>query len=167
MAERFFRIKKGSETHKKLVNCREQNNKFRELMKKFLPEHGIETDAYYVSFDRLMIEPTEADVIKFKKFMMANGKEFKKSSIQNKEYIAAIKESGIDTRAVSGLSLWEYGVHLNSGGSYRNFKDESTDTFYLSIDAKNPNESYNITEDAEEIKGSEFYMILEKVKESK
>lgn len=166
MQERFYRIKKESKTHKKLANAKKQKKKMREFMKNFLQANGFETDRYYVNNSRLMLDLTEHDSDKFKDQIMKDGKTFKKNSALNRSYLEEVKKNDIDVSATRGLDLWDYECFICNGARYRQFEDEETGTFYLSI-APETDEPFNITNDAEEIKGSEFFVVLERVKDNK
>ncbi len=166
MQERFYRIKKESKIHKKLANAKKQKKKMREFMKNFLQANGFETDRYYVNNSRLMLDLTEHDSDKFKDQIMKDGKTFKKNSALNRSYLEEVKKNDIDVSAAIGLDLWDYECFIFNGAQYRQFEDEETGTFYLSI-APKTDEPFNITNDAEEIKGSEFFVVLERVKDNK
>lgn len=159
MVTKFYKITNGSETHKKLENCIEQNRKLNEFMGKFMIDNGFETKAFYLA-NTLIIDPTEADIEKFKEQLMKDRKYFKKNSKLNKAYIEGIKENDIDIFAARGLDLWDYGARIHGGASYRQWIDEKTGIFYLEITPKK-DEVYNITSDAVEIKGSEYYQAYE------
>jgi len=177
--ERSFIATKESkyniDLHKYMVLVEQQ----RKFVKKFFIDKGIETTAYLVGGDgfmnrpfneyemksiRLSIEPSENDLINFKKILCKPNKNhglctFKKNSSISKEF----SQKCVDEQTVINLyspRISDYFESLGYNGcSYTQFKYD--DNLYIKIDSEYLGDS-DTPEGFNEIKLSDFYIAKEK-----
>lgn len=162
--ERFFKIKKDYCIYKDYFEWWNNLEIQKEAWKKFKAMVGIESD--YVAFnENLIFVPTENDVIKFGRFLckgdLGNGaKQVKRTSTLQKDWINFIKNNNVKLLHKPNI-VFDFPM----GGRVRSRLFHYGEDLYCSVDVET-NVEYEVPEGYEEIKGSEFYKIMEKIEES-
>ena len=157
--EKFFIVKDGSALHRDYwawKNNIVENNK---IISDFLERHGIEATKYIDAKDRIGILPTDQDKKVFEKqftqTLYGNGlRIFKKNSAVGRAWM---KQAEGMTFLHKPFPTW-YNHCLIGKSSSRLF--DHNGILYCSIQA----ETVSVTADIfQEIKGSEFYKIMEEI----
>lgn len=120
--EKFFTVKEDSKLYTDYFEHEESQKKAVELYHEFAKEVGIECTGFVPSNYRLIIKPTENDLVNFKEFFFKkcfdNGlKEFRKSSPICKKWIETVKSA----RILSKPMLCCYGFMFSGRCSERLF----------------------------------------------
>jgi hypothetical protein len=157
--EKFYTINKDIDLYREYFQYWNDANKLNRIVKKFLPEQGIESDQYYSNGNGLWIVPTDNDKVKFAKQLSKKEesqglRQFKANSNINKSWNLVLD---------GFIPTWKPIVQFYFGGGrgarYRLFHKE--DILYCSFEApydfKNP-------EGFTEMSGSEFYKVIEECK---
>ena len=159
--ERFFRVKRGSKVDITMRAEKENCKKFFDFYEKFREEHGIQSKQVYIS-SNLGIGATHEDIEKFGAQLKQDKQWFRKNSHINKKYQEGLKESGINIDLARGLGAWGYGVMAMGRYSTTKMYDEANDTYYFRYDGNEDDLQFH-EDDFEEIKGSEWYTIKERI----
>ena len=159
--ERFFIVNPDSKFYKVYKEYRENRNMVNKLIRDFFKTAGIETSGYFCTNQELYIEPTATDSKKFAAQLCAGSNEyglrrFKKRSEINTAWIGYISDLTIISRPY--LFMYLEGLH----GGARLFFDD--DTLYCSGDME---EDAAPPDGVTEIKGSEFFAVIEKLEAEK
>ena len=155
--EKFFVVKKESNLYVEYFDFIKMSDRLNDEFKKFAIENGIKSTRYYQTADRLCIEQTKEDRLKFSQMLVANSDtDFKKSSKICKDWVSICKKNEIKTPREPSL-IFYINSHSNKY-SQRLFHID--DVLYGSFDNK-IDLDFNLGKDFEELKGSEFYKILE------
>lgn len=157
--ERFFTINPDSEFYKAYKAYRENRKVVNKRIKEFFKISGIESHGYFCTSQQLFIEPTAYDSKKFAIQLCVgcyeNGlRRFKKRSEINQKWVNFISDMEIMDRPY--LFIYLKGLR---GGS-RLFFDGNT--LYCSGDME---EGAPAPDGVTEIKGSEFFAVIEKLEE--
>lgn len=160
MIEKFFKLKNDGKLYKDFIEYAEEADIEKKQMKIFLNENGIKTKQYGEWLGCLCIVPTSEDMENFEKQLKKdslNGiaKSFKKNSKINKKYIEFTK----DFKKLRRPEVWMY--MKNFIGSVRTEVKsigEDAETIIMKLTTEH---EYEITDIAEEIKASEYYLLLE------
>lgn len=154
--ERFYIVTPESELYDEYEKYWSDANTMNEIVKEFMPEHHIETTSYYADGDSLWIVPTKSDDEKFKTQLIKNSdsnglRKFKANSKIGKAWVARL--NGFRPKRKPFVQFY---FTARSGGGYRVFKHNGMLYCSYSCDSDflNP-------EGFTEIKGSEFYKIME------
>lgn len=160
--EKFFIVKEGSRLHTDFWEWRRSVTENNEIVKKFFAEHGIEAAQYYINTTVLGIVPTDKDKEVFEKQLTKNHQNeqglrlFRKNSVIGKAWLSQAAGMKILHKP---FPTW-YNAHLIGRSSSRLFDHKGV--LYCSISADN----VKMQEDTfEEIKGSEFFRIIEEVED--
>lgn len=130
----------------------EKFNNIFDIMQK---EFGIETTRYYPTLDMFGIDPTPADLEKFKSDMKKEKEFFKKNSKQSKRWVELIKEHNITCNHVPEMT-WDY---IDIGcGRVRSSVVEIKSVIYGTLEY---DKDFVLPEGFNEIKASEYHRILE------
>lgn len=156
--EKFYQAMKESRLYKDYMEyraCRETSIK---IARGIFERHGVETKVFALAGWCLAIKPTENDRIKFstqlkKKAEKYGFVDFKKSSPILKEWLELSK--GITFHGNPARTMWEY---FKAPGRMRVRLFSLDGVVYCSVEAQG-----NIEPDdaLEEIKGSEFFQVIE------
>lgn len=161
--EKFYTIPKTHSLAKDYKSFQQNMSKINNLYIEFAKENGIETTTAFAIADRLEIEPTKNDIVNFKSHFLSGyvGK-FKKTSPLCKKWIALCKENKLTNHKLTKPFVSFYFDRLFERNSYRLFIHNDTlyCWFECSSDFDNPNGFI-------EIKGSEFYKVLEEANSQK
>ena len=162
--EKYFEVKQNSDFYKKYFDFVNMSDKVNELFKKFAKDNDIETKEYYQNTERLIIIPTQADIIKFKGMFVQNSDtDFKKTAPICKSWVNLCKENGLTSPRKPTL-LWDSSCKLGSySTSSRLF--HIGEKVYGSIDNK-CNADIKLTDEFIEMKASEFWKIIEDEEEN-
>lgn len=159
--EKFYTVNEGSSLHKAYwdwVNHFDSNKKISE---DFLKEFGIEATSYCPDVTVLGIVPTENDKIRFLKQLCSKDTDgglrfFKKNSVVNREWV---KRAARLKSVHKPLPAW---YNKYSGRSSSRLFDHNG-ILYCSFSAERiemPTDTFT------EIKGSEFYRIMEEIEQT-
>lgn len=179
--EKFFIATESSKCFKDFKIYIENCNKHREFINKFFSEKGIDGNKYYVHGDgfvnkpfdkyskdeiRLEVEPTENNLIKFKKMLCkVNGHElcgFRKNSAITKEFADRCIEEKIiinlyGPRINDYFKSLEYGMY-----GCRTQRLLKENCIYIKIESEYLKDG-DIPKGFTEIKASEFYRVIEEI----
>lgn len=155
--ERFFIVNKDSQLHKDYFNYLEDGKRVGAAFGELREQFGIETNEFYPYKDRMVIVPTENDCEKFEKLMKKTSLgEFKKASEPTKAWIEKVK----DIEHMNSPRLLSYFPLLGRRWTEKLFAYDGK--VYCSIDA---NADFETPDFVTEIKGSEFYKVIEECEE--
>lgn len=155
--EKFFIVKKDSQLHTDYFSYLEDRKKVGAAFNELREQFGIETHEFYPFKNSLVIVPTENDVEKFINLMKKTSRgEFKKTSEQHKAWVEKVK----DIERMGSPKLMFYFPLLGKRWSERLF--EYNGKVYCSIDA---DVDFEAPDFVTEIKGSEFYKVIEEFEE--
>lgn len=156
--ERFFIVKQDSQLYKDYFRYLEDGKKLIAAFNELREQFGIETCKFYPDKERLIIVPTKNDAEKFKNLMKKTSYgEFKKASEHHKAWVEKVK----NIEHMRSPRLLYYFPLLGKRWSERLF--EYNGKVYCSIDA---NVDFKIPDFVTEIKGSEFYKVIEESEEN-
>lgn len=162
--ERFFKIKKDYYIYKDYFEWWNNLKVQKEAWKKFKSMVGIESD--YVAFnENLIFVPTENDVIKFGRFLSkvdlgSGAKQVKRTSTLQKDWANFIKNNNVKLLHKPNI-VFDFAID----GQIKTRLFHYDEDLYCSVDIGSETE-YKVPKGYEEIKGSEFYKIMEKIEES-
>lgn len=155
--EKFFIVKQDSQLYKDYFSYLEDRKKVGAAFNELREEFGIETNEFYPYKDRMVIVPTENDCEKFEKLMKKTSfGEFKKTSEPHKAWVEKVK----DIEHMSGPRLLYYFPLLGNKWTERLFEHDGK--VYCTINA---NADFETPDFVTEIKGSEFYKVIEEYEE--
>ena len=163
MGERFFKVKKEHYIYKNYFEWlkfgKDISKVFEELQKKV----GLETTNFSPS-EGLIIIPSKNDLLKFEKDLTKKEypggfRSFKKTSTIQKEWNKLLKENNIKIIHKPSI-VWDFNYGV---GRFRTRLFHYKDELYCSIETEHL--SKEVPEGYEEIKGSTFYKIMEKIEE--
>lgn len=158
--EKFYIVTTESDLYDGYMKYKENIPVVNEVAKFIMQKYGVETLTYAATNDYLYIEATKDDVIKFGKQLKNptdnNLYAFKKSSEIGKEWVLTLKEKDITV-----LRKPMVGMYFSTIGKSRSRLFDIDGTVYATYD--NDGEFKNPI-GFQEIKGSEFYKIIEDVK---
>jgi hypothetical protein len=164
--EKFFIVTDKSELFEDYFNYRNNIKDVNEAYGEFKNVHNITTKSYCPTSDKLYIEPTESDLKQFETQFSKNDKihylySFKKNSHIGKEWINFVNSKKIKIYHKPFL-----GRYLDFWGPYRSRLFDVDKVVYCSIEYDGEM-NIPIPKGFEEIKGSEFYKVIEneKIKE--
>lgn len=162
--EKFFTINEGSQLYEDYWNWRNNIKSNNEIVSAFLKEHDIETHLYCPGKDFLGIVPTERDKEKFGNQLRTGETNeglrfFKKNSTIGKAW----KEHGEKLKFLHKPSPSWYNRFVVGRSSSRLF--DYNGILYCSIEAEDIDVSDNSA--FTEMKGSEFYKIMEEISDDK
>lgn len=182
MVEKFYKINNGSLV--KEIKCyQEETKKRNQLIREFFDKHGIEGHAYYISANgfcnsafkdelkhniRLCIEPENANKFseQLKKYSLCpDTVEFKKSSKVLKDFQNECVKRSIIINLMR-VDIGQYFRELGLGGFSTGGVHEKEGFYYLKITTLKFNSITPKYDGFEEIKGSEYYSILESLKDN-
>lgn len=156
--EKFYRAEKDSRLHKDYMQYRVCREKAIEIAREIFERHGVETKDFALAGWGLAIRPTDNDRIKFftqlkKKAEKDGFVDFKKSSPILKEWLELSKDLTFSRNP--GRTMWNY---FKDTGRMRVRLFSLDGVVYCSVEAQGDIEP----DDAlEEIKGSEFFQVIE------
>lgn len=159
--EKFFRVKHGSKVDTTMRAEKTERKKFFEFYEKFREKHGIQAKEVYIA-NNLGIGATVEDIEKFGSQLKMDKQWFRKNSHINKEYQEGLKEHGIKIDLARGVGAWGYGVMAMGRHTTTKMYDEENDTYYYAYDGNEDDLQFH-EDDFEEIKGSEWYAIKERI----
>lgn len=155
--ERFFVVNKDSEFYTAYKKYKENRKTVNERIKEFFANAGIETHEYFCTNQQLQIVPAASDIERLGNQLCAkcseNGlRRFKSQSKINRAWVSYISDMEIMDRPY--LFIYLKGLH----GSSRLFFDG--DTLYCSGEM---DDGATAPDGVTEIKGSEFFAVIEKM----
>lgn len=162
--ERFFKVT-NSTLGKDYVEFRENGVKINELFENLTKEFNISANQYYASNNRVAIVPEEDDAEKLKSYLSKNDRNgdlifFKKSSKVVKRWKEILKENNIEV-----LTKPYPGLYFTIFGSFSSRLFRWKDEIYFSLSGIDGYiEKLILLEGMEEMKGSEFYKVMEETK---
>ena len=164
--ERFFIVKENSPFFRQFVAYEEFVDKSCKVFSAFAEQMGMDKSTkFYPDPDQLGIIPMGKDKETFEPHFTKAVKDgglrlFRKNSIINSQWQAAAKKAGLQfVRRPS--PCWDLDLHFR--GSFRMF--EHNGKLYLSLET--PAElGAKVHDDLTEIKGSEFWRIIEEIEEA-
>lgn len=161
--ERFYEVLPECFLFDKYFEWRKDGQATNDTVREFAHTHGIESKEYYATEERLYIVPTKKDKDTFSAQLKKNvdGSTglvgFKQSSDVNKSWVKAVKAAGIKClhkpHPAFLLGIW-------GKGTTRLFDFDTK--LYMSIDV---NVDFENPKNCVEMKGSEFYKIVEDAEE--
>lgn len=155
--EKFFIVKQDSQLYKDYFSYLEDRKKVGAAFNELREEFGIETHEFYPYKDCLTIVPTKNDAEKFKNLIKKESFGiFKKTSEPSKAWMEKVK--GIEH--MNSPRLLYYFPLLGKRWSERLFEYDGK--VYCSISA---NVDFETPDFVTEIKGSEFYKVIEECEE--
>lgn len=155
--EKFYIVPKDSELGIEYNKFLSLVNKITTLYKEFVKDKFIHTSSFYPMVTRLWIDADEVDMKIFANDFLADtpGK-FKARSPLNKEWVSLCKENGLTKNAHKPYVPFYFSFGC-AKCSWRLF--DLNDVIYCTFSTEN---SFSAPDDIVEIKGSEFYKIIEK-----
>lgn len=160
--EKFYRAQKDSRLHKDYMEYRSCREKSIEIARGIFERHGVETKNFALAGWCLAIKPTDNDRIKFsaqlkKKAAKDGFVDFKKSSPICKEWLELSKDLTFPIKP--SRVMW---VYFKDSGRMWTRLFSLDGVVYCSVEAQGDIEP----DDAlEEIKGSEFFRVIEEYEE--
>lgn len=159
--EKFYIIQEGSRLHTDYWRWKDSISVNNRIVNDFFKRYRIEATQYWISNNQIGIMPTENDENKFEnqftKYASENGLYlFKRNSVVGKDWIRQAENMKIYHKP---FPSW-YNSYLTGRSSSRLFDHKGI--LYCSISAEKINVENN---GFQEIKGSEFYKILEEIME--
>lgn len=157
--EKFFIIREGTKLHSDYWEWKNSISKNNEIVVDFFEKYGIDAIKYYISHNRIGIIPTMADKEKFENQFTKYDTEddlrwFKRNSIIGKAW----NKQAINMKILHKPSPSWYSLKFVDRCSSRLF--DHNGILYCSISAENVEMQSDIFQ---EIKGSEFYAIIEEI----
>lgn len=157
MANKYFRIKEGSELYKDYFAYESDKKKIVAAFNEVREKYGIETHGFYPSKKYFRIVPTENDDKKFADLLKkTNYGEFKRNSEISKAWIELAK----DIEHMNKPKLIFYFRELGHHWKERIF--DINGVLYCSIESDG---EVSVQDFSEEMKASEFYKIIEEYEE--
>lgn len=158
--EKFYIVNKDTELYKDYFDWKANMKAFNEKAIEFLDKWGIEATQYVPRKTELIIDPTENDEVKFKEDFTRREyeglKQFKVRSDIGKAWVEHIKDMSILSRPTLFLYFRET---LNCSSRLFHIQDE----LYCTLESKG---EFGNPKGLTEIKGSEFYKIIEEYEAS-
>lgn len=160
--EKFYIITEESNIYKKYFDYNQNIKDVNEIVKSVMENSGMETTNYSIGDGYFVIYPTQNDVIKFRSMLKKDAdidstSEFKKSSKIYKEIFSKLDDVNLK---VLGKPYVPFNSNIRISGKTSSRLFDYNGKLYCSIDAKEQNE-FNNPDKFIEIKGSEFYKIME------
>ena len=160
--EKFYTVNEGSSLYKDYWDWRNNIEPNKKIVTDFFSEFGIEAFLYHPGSTRIGIVPTENDKTKFAKQLCSKETNeglrfFKRNSAINKEWV----KRAANLKNVSKPSPVWHNKYMGQSSS-RLF--DHSGVLYCSFSA---NQIEMPTDTFTEIKGSEFYKILEEIENGK
>lgn len=155
--EKFFIVKQNSQLYKDYFSYLGDRKKIGAAFNELREEFGIETHDFYPYKESLVIVPTKNDSEKFKNLIKKTSfGEFKKNSEPHKAWVDKVK----DIEHINSPRLLYYFPLLGKRWSERLFEHDGK--VYCSIET---NVDFEMPDFVTEIKGSEFYKVIEECEE--
>lgn len=167
MSERFFEIEKEYCVYKEYFEWLENLKIFKIKWQQFKMLEGIESDSVGISQD-LIIVPTQNDLNKFGRFLCKDifnggGRKFKKTSLIQKDWEKFIENNNVKLLRKPEIFFDFSKFNGIFGGRISTRIFHYQDKLVCSVNLENSLDNYEPPEGYKEIKGSEFFTILEKV----
>jgi len=162
LLEKFYTVNEGTSLYKDYWAWRNSIEPDKKIANDFFSEFGIEADLYCPGSTRIGIVPTENDKVKFATQLCSKETDeglrfFKRNSAVNKEWVKRV----VNLKNVSKPSPAWHNKYMGQSSS-RLF--DHNGVLYCSFSA---NQIEMPTDIFTEIKGSEFYKILEEIENGK
>lgn len=165
--EKYFKVKKDNDMYSQYFDWYNNLDNLRDKWQQFKQFTGIEASSF-VPHRELYIVPTENDLNKFGKYLckevLGDGlRKFKGNSTIQKDWERFINSNKVIVHKpnVAQDFIFEAGLY---GQRIQSRLFHYEDELYCSIDA-NYYESFKVPQGYEEIKGSEFHQVMEKIQE--
>lgn len=155
--EKFYIVSNDSVLGEKYLEYLEAVNKITDLFRDFAIRNNIHTSSFYPSVTRLWIDPDAEDIKNFANgFISDTPGKFKLRNPLNKEWVSLCKENGLTKNAHKPYVPFYFSFGCGKC-SWRLF--DLNDVIYCTFSTEN---NFSAPDDVVEIKGSEFYKIIEK-----
>lgn len=128
----------------------------------FLADNGIEAKQYYAHPSLGIVGLTENDLTKFGNQLKKDKEWFRANSKLNKAYLQGLKENFIDTSKLNNMNIWDFRIRTCGRSRIQHF--QGLDAYYLTVSA---DINFEIPEDYEEVKASEWHKAFEDAREDK
>ena len=157
MSEVFMTINSDSKLYNDYFVWWNGREKMLAAANSVMDQFGIESKQFFTKKDRHIIVPTESDKKKFDGMLMKDGQSFKKRSAPNKAWVEAMKDM-----VMRKPQLFGYMPTSLLGCRWKEQLFHVDETLYCRIDS---NGNAAVPDFATEIKGSEYYAVLESEKQ--
>lgn len=155
--ETYLKFKEGSKAYNNVLEYDNNIKTWRKVVKQFADEFGIEAKEFYVSKVLGICDMTENDLAKYESQLKKDKEWFKKSSKLAKRFEELIKENGLTEESRLRLIIWDFNIH-DVYGRHSTQKFEYNGDWYLKVIS---DYEFEIPEDYDVIKGSEWHKMLE------
>ncbi len=155
--EKFYIVSNYSKLGIDYIERLEYIKKISKIFDDFSRKNEIETTEFYPIVERLWISPTENDCKKYSsQFVLGETGKFKKNSVLSKEWTEFCKTNGLRKTIHKPF----VGFYFNNVfGDIRTRLFDVDNVIYCSVSCQT---NFTPTDGITEIKGSEFYKIIEK-----
>jgi hypothetical protein len=159
--ERYFRVT-NNRLYKDWFDYKVNQQQINDLFKSFKEEQGFESGAYYVTDDEIYIVPVETDLDKFGKMLCKpiedDLQKFKTNSKVGKAWVETLKLNNLNVLRKPMLIMYM----SVGGGRFRSRLFNVDEQLYCSLD---PADDAKLPQGFTEMKASEFFKIIEDMKE--
>jgi hypothetical protein len=159
--ERYFRVL-NNRLYNDWFDYKANQQQINELFKEFKQDQGFESGAYYVTDDEIYIVPTEADINNFSKMLCKpiddDLQKFKTNSKIGKAWVETLKSNKLSVLRKPMLIMYMSA----GGGRFRSRLFNVDEQLYCSL---YPADDAKLPQGFTEMKASEFFKIIEDMKE--